>query len=375
MSTIPLVQPLVDGPVDIVGDVHGEIDALRRLMRRLGYANGGVHPEGRKLVFVGDLTDGGPNSLAVVRLVARLIDEGLAQAILGNHDLSILQGLEKDSSGNHWFFGRPTPVGGRGGPQALASARTRPKVLRLFRRLPLVLERDDLRIVHACWDDGAVEKARRAGAVDVVELFNAEEDRIDRELLRLKRERDVRGFLNAVGSSLADAAAFLLTEQQRLSLKDEEATLRVLTLSLLGDRISRKLAQQNWSVVKLLTSGPEHRLETSTALGGKMREEGRVAWWKAYRHPAWCVFGHYSRRPLSEKAHELFDNARPFAALEGGTALCVDYSVAGRWSERRDRPGQPFRSSLAALRWPERVLYFDNADPVQVERRGAGDSG
>jgi hypothetical protein len=57
-----LVQPLFDGPVDIIGDVHGEIDALRSLMRHLGYKDDGFHPENRRLVFVGDLTDRGPTS-------------------------------------------------------------------------------------------------------------------------------------------------------------------------------------------------------------------------------------------------------------------------------------------------------------------------
>jgi hypothetical protein len=32
-----LIQPLFDGPLDIVGDVHGEIGALRSLMHHLGY--------------------------------------------------------------------------------------------------------------------------------------------------------------------------------------------------------------------------------------------------------------------------------------------------------------------------------------------------
>ena len=58
--TTPLVQPLFDGPVDIVGDVHGEIEALRSLMHHLGYADDGPHPNDRRLVFVGDLTDRGP---------------------------------------------------------------------------------------------------------------------------------------------------------------------------------------------------------------------------------------------------------------------------------------------------------------------------
>ena len=40
----PLVRPLFSGPIDIIGDVHGEIDALRSLLGQLGYANDGVHP-------------------------------------------------------------------------------------------------------------------------------------------------------------------------------------------------------------------------------------------------------------------------------------------------------------------------------------------
>ena len=67
-----LIQPLFDGPLDIIGDVHGEIDPLRSLLRHLGYDDGGLHPDGRRLVFVGDLTDRGPDSPAVVNLIQRL---------------------------------------------------------------------------------------------------------------------------------------------------------------------------------------------------------------------------------------------------------------------------------------------------------------
>jgi len=35
----------VDGPLDIVGDVHGEIDALHSLMRHLGYQDDGMYPD------------------------------------------------------------------------------------------------------------------------------------------------------------------------------------------------------------------------------------------------------------------------------------------------------------------------------------------
>lgn len=42
---LPLVQSLFDGPIDIVGDVHGEIDALRSLLHHLGYEHGGTHSD------------------------------------------------------------------------------------------------------------------------------------------------------------------------------------------------------------------------------------------------------------------------------------------------------------------------------------------
>ena len=32
----PSIAPCFDGPIDIVGDVHGEIDALRSLLGHLG---------------------------------------------------------------------------------------------------------------------------------------------------------------------------------------------------------------------------------------------------------------------------------------------------------------------------------------------------
>ncbi len=38
-----LVQPLCDGPIDVVGDVHGELDALLDLLRYLGFSNNEGH--------------------------------------------------------------------------------------------------------------------------------------------------------------------------------------------------------------------------------------------------------------------------------------------------------------------------------------------
>lgn len=89
---------------DIIGDVHGCYDALRRLCRALGYDEGFHHPEGRTLIFVGDLTDRGPDSIQVLRTVIRLIGIGGARMTLGNHDEALLR----------WLCGQPVD-GHKGG--------------------------------------------------------------------------------------------------------------------------------------------------------------------------------------------------------------------------------------------------------------------
>src|SRR3954469_9665212 len=98
-----LVVDMFDSPLDVVGDIHGEIGALTDLMRHLGYREDGTHPEGRHLVFLGDLTDRGPDSPAVVALVRKLVGDGLAQCVLGNHDLNSLLGERRPHTA--WFFG------------------------------------------------------------------------------------------------------------------------------------------------------------------------------------------------------------------------------------------------------------------------------
>lgn len=82
------------GPLDIIGDVHGCYDELVDLVQELGYENkDGLyqHPAGRKLVFVGDLVDRGPNTPGVLRLVMNQVNAGLAYCVPGNHDAKLLK--------------------------------------------------------------------------------------------------------------------------------------------------------------------------------------------------------------------------------------------------------------------------------------------
>ena len=86
------------GPFDIIGDVHGCMSELTTLVQRLGYAveDGRVvsTPPGRRLFFVGDLCDRGPDSPGVLSFVMNAVDDGFALCVPGNHDAKLLRVLK-----------------------------------------------------------------------------------------------------------------------------------------------------------------------------------------------------------------------------------------------------------------------------------------
>jgi protein phosphatase len=93
------------GPFDIIGDVHGCLGELMLLLVKLGYRMKRVrdadereywrvsHDENRRLVFVGDLCDRGPDTPGVFRLVMDAVSRGVAFCVLGNHDDKLLRWL------------------------------------------------------------------------------------------------------------------------------------------------------------------------------------------------------------------------------------------------------------------------------------------
>jgi protein phosphatase len=78
------------GPFDIVGDIHGCHAELTELLAKLGYVDG-RHPDGRRLVFVGDYVDRGPATPDVLELVMSLPD---AICLPGNHDAKLVRKLK-----------------------------------------------------------------------------------------------------------------------------------------------------------------------------------------------------------------------------------------------------------------------------------------
>ena len=142
---------------DLIGDIHGHADPLQRLLHTLGYTRrAGVyrHPE-RQAIFLGDFIDRGPMISETLDIVRPMVEAGHALAVMGNHELNALA----------FHTAHPTDTGNHLRPHNEKNARQHAETVRQlsgdameaalgwFRTLPLWLDLDGLRVVHACWDD------------------------------------------------------------------------------------------------------------------------------------------------------------------------------------------------------------------------------
>jgi hypothetical protein len=343
-----LVQPLLSDRVDIVGDVHGEIDALSALLARLGcdVARATVK---RPLVFVGDLVDRGPDSVAVVLLVQRLVESGVAQAVLGNHEFNLLSGAEKEGNGwflprepaDSWFDGQTqVPFASRG-----ASADERRRITAFLKTRPVALESPELRIVHAAWSRTAIDEARQAADLQDFMVRGPTPEAHDADL----RGAPTRGDLSNPRVQVSFHAGVAAKQQ----------------------------AEQNSQPIKVLTSGPERPIAAGTTprwLSGKWRLLERDPWWQHDGEDRPVVFGHFWRRRPGAQVEgkaDVFDGIAPDAWFgDRGQAFCVDYSVGYRVKARHFGQDPHVSCGLAALRWPERLLFFDDQEaPLPTRAR------
>lgn len=142
---------------DLIGDVHGCGNTLRRLLSMLGYnrATGSWrHPRGRKVIFVGDILDRGPRIRQALLDVYDMMEAGNALMVLGNHEYNALAYCTSDEQGEP--LRSHTPRHTRVMQETLEQFDPYPKewqgLLDWFFTLPLALELENLRVVHACWD-------------------------------------------------------------------------------------------------------------------------------------------------------------------------------------------------------------------------------
>lgn len=86
-----------DGPLFVVGDVHGYLGELRTALREAGIIDGQDNwtADNARLWFLGDFTDRGPDGIGVIDLVMHLSAQaaaagGYCKALMGNHELLLI---------------------------------------------------------------------------------------------------------------------------------------------------------------------------------------------------------------------------------------------------------------------------------------------
>jgi len=171
---------------DIIGDIHGFAQPLEALLHALGYtAQGSSYrpPSGRKVVFLGDLIDRGPQQLRVLEIVRSMVEAGNAHCILGNHEFNAI-GYVSDSPWTPGECLRPN----RGASEKARKNREQHADflaqvgegsaqhldwVEWFQSLPPFLDLGSIRVVHGCWDEEAVAVLRERGWTPGVRLEGA----------------------------------------------------------------------------------------------------------------------------------------------------------------------------------------------------------
>ena len=149
---------------DIIGDIHGEFATLEKLLLKLDYqcVSGVWQNPSKKVIFLGDFIDRGPQQKAVLDLVIPMVEQGHALAVMGNHEFNALAFHTATDDGRwlrprtdknilqHWAFLA----------EFLPEKDDLRRALDFFWTLPLWLEQDGLRVVHACWSDEIIDRLR-----------------------------------------------------------------------------------------------------------------------------------------------------------------------------------------------------------------------
>jgi hypothetical protein len=154
---------------DIIGDIHGHAEPLRELLGKLGYSEENGHykhsePE-RKAIFVGDFIDRGPQIRETLSIVKSMVENGAAYAVLGNHEYNALCfHTTKAGHPDSWLRSRSDKNTFQH-IETLCQFKDHQdewkKYLAWFMTLPLFLEIENFRVVHAAWIPFEIEKIKR----------------------------------------------------------------------------------------------------------------------------------------------------------------------------------------------------------------------
>ena len=141
---------------DFIGDIHGHLDSLVGLLKKLGYKKKDdiyVH-NSRIPIFLGDYINRGPDVFGVLKLVREMQISGNAYAIMGNHEFNFLAYHYKSIEGVPF---RPNTERYLGYIRETKEPLERNGQLEIYldwiSSLPLIVKNDFFNAVHAEWSE------------------------------------------------------------------------------------------------------------------------------------------------------------------------------------------------------------------------------
>ena len=138
--------------------------------------HGAYSADGRRAVFVGDFIDRGPKIRETLQIVRAMVSRDAAEAVIGNHEFNAL--CFHTSDGKDGYL-RPHSDKNKHQHSETLKQVAEPFAdewqswLSWFKNLPLFLELDGLRVVHAAWDEAAIRLVRGRSFHDAKFLFDA----------------------------------------------------------------------------------------------------------------------------------------------------------------------------------------------------------
>jgi hypothetical protein len=149
---------------DLIGDIHGYATELKALLAKMDYEEiDGVwqHPE-RKVIFLGDFVDRGPEQVETVEMAKNMVESGNALAVMGNHEFNAVAWATPDPEKPHEFLRSHTDKNLKQHCEFLEqvgeSSELHQSFIDWFKTLPVYLDFPQVRVVHACWHPEHVRK-------------------------------------------------------------------------------------------------------------------------------------------------------------------------------------------------------------------------
>ena len=150
---------------DIIGDIHGHSEELKALLETMGYLNqdGCYRHPNRQAIFLGDFIDRGPDQIGVLSVVMAMCEQGAARSVMGNHEFNALAFHTQNPNQQGTWLRPRTNKNIHQHLQFLDEYLNADdkgeldRVLNFFWSLPLWLELDGLRVVHACWEQRHID--------------------------------------------------------------------------------------------------------------------------------------------------------------------------------------------------------------------------